>query len=191
MVKTDLFKEHKAEYAASKKPAIVNVGSAQYLAVKGKGEPGSQEFQDAIGALYGAAWTIKMTRKFADRPDFKVCTLEGIYKDKCDWTLLIRVPNFVTQAELKKAAAELIAKGKGDAVKRVEIIKLKEGTCAQVLQVGPYDSVCQTMEEITRFEEEHQLAGAGPLHEIYLSDPRRVPAEKLKTIIRHPVRKAR
>ena len=133
---------------------------------------------------------MKFARKKSGGEDYKVATLEGLYRDRCDWTLLIRVPEFIGKADVAATAKALTEKGKGDAVRRVEILKLKEGRCAQVLQVGPYESVCQTMQSVTAFAEAQGLQLQGPLHEIYLSDPRRVAPEKLKTIIRYAVRKS-
>ncbi len=190
MQTVDLFKEHKTEYTTPKKPVLVNVGQGHYLAVSGQGEPGGPEFQEAVGALYAMAWTLKMTRKFGGEPDFKVGALEGVYHDRCDWQLLIRVPSFVTKAEIKKAAETLVKKGKPDAVRRVELIRLKEGQCTQVLQVGPYETVMQTVETLKTWAAEQGLQCNGPLHEVYLNDPRRVAPEKIKTIVRHPVKKA-
>lgn len=186
----DLYRQHKAEYAASKKPGVVVVGPACYLAVQGTGEPGSEEFQAAIQALYSLAWTLKMTRRFGGQDDFKASALEGVYRSRCEWTLLIRVPPFVTKAELRKAAEGLVQKGKPEAVRRVELIRMREGRCSQVLQMGPYDTVARTLEDLQGFEAQHGLACAGPLHEIYMNDPRRVAPEKIKTVIRRPVRKS-
>lgn len=140
MEKIDLYKQFKTEYVTPKAPALIDVGPAVYLAFRDHGEPGGEQFQQAIGALYGIAWTIKMIRKFAGQQDCKVCFLEGLCWEKCDWQMLIRVPDFITRAEIKKAAGALIAKGKPDAVRQVELVKVKEGHCAQVLQVGPYST---------------------------------------------------
>lgn len=191
MEKIDLFQQHKAEYKAGKSPAVVATGPAVFLAVDGTGEPGGEAFQEAIGALYGMAWTIKMTRKMAGQDEFKVCALQGVYQDRCDWQLRIRVPAFVKAAELKKAAAELVAKGKPEAVKRVALVKDKAARFAQVLQVGPYSTVGETVEALRAFAAAQGLALEGPLQEIYLSDPGRVAAEKLKTIVRQAVGAAR
>ena len=191
MEKIDLNKQFKSEYVTPKKPVMIRVGPAVYLAFRGKGEPGGEEFQQAIGALYGAAWTIKMTRKFGGEQDFKVCSLEGLYWDKCDWQMLIRVPDFVTKTELKKAAAALIEKGKPEAVRQVELIKLKEGQCAQVLQVGPYSTAPETINLLQAFAAEQGYQMTENCHEIYLNDPRRVAPEKLKTIMRLSLRRAR
>ena len=189
MEKVDLFRQFKVEYVTPRKPVLIDAGPAVYLAFRGKGEPGGEAFQQAIGALYGAAWTIKMTRKFAGEQDFKVCSLEGLYWERCDWQMLIRVPDFVSRTELRKAADALIAKGKPDTARQVELVKLKEGKCAQVLQVGPYGTASETIRALQAFAAEQGYEMAENCHEIYLNDPRRVAPEKLKTIVRLSLRK--
>jgi hypothetical protein len=191
MAKIDFFQEFKDEYKAGKKPAVVAARAAVFLAVDGTGEPGGEAFQSAIEALYAVAWTLKMTRKFAGQDEFKVCALQGAYQDRCEWQLRIRVPAFVTAAELKSAVAELVAKGKPEAVKRVRLVREKALRFAQVMQVGPYSTVSQTVEVLREFAAAQGLELEGPLQEIYLSDPRRVAAEKLRTIVRRAVRRAR
>ena len=133
---------------------------------------------------------MKFALKNGGGSDYKVCSLEGLYSSKCDWRLLIRTPEFVTRTDLEKTIAALLAKGKPETVQSVELLKLKEGRSVQVLQVGPYASICRTMEMLHAFAAGKGLEASGPIHEIYLSDPRRVAPEKLKTIIRQPVRKA-
>ena len=191
--KVDFYKTHKSEYVTPKQPVLVEIGPAKYLAIEGKGEPGSPMFQAQIGALYGAAYTIKMTRKFAGKGDFKVCALEGQFwdfesgKPTMEWKLLIRVPGFVTARELEAAVAALHKKGKGAEVDHLRLETLKEGKCVQVLHVGPYDTEPATMARMEAFAKENGLAFRGLHHELYLSDPRRVPPERLRTILRHPV----
>jgi hypothetical protein len=191
--KVDFYKTHKSEYVTPKQPVLVEIGPAKYLAIEGKGEPGSPMFQAQIGALYGAAYTIKMTRKFAGKGDFKVCALEGQFwyfecgKRTMEWKLLIRVPEFVTARELDAAVAALHKKGKGAEVDHLRLETLKEGKCVQVLHVGPYDTEPATMARMEAFAKENGLAFRGLHHELYLSDPRRVPPERLRTILRHPV----
>ncbi|MGO8675963.1 MAG: GyrI-like domain-containing protein [Limisphaerales bacterium] len=198
--KIDLYKEHKNEYAAPKKPVLIEVKPALYLAIEGRGEPGGERFQTNIGALYGAAFTIKMTRKFAGQQDYAVCKLEAQWwsdagpdlskapKDQWRWNLLIRTPGFVTAEELRKAAAVLVKRGKGAEVEQVRLDSLAEGTCVQMLHVGPYDQECVTVARMKEFAATKQLEFHGRHHEIYLSDPRRVPPERLKTLLRCPVR---
>jgi hypothetical protein len=199
--KIDLYTEHKNEYAAARKPVLVEMKPAVYLAIEGRGEPGGEQFSSSIGALYGAAFTIKMTRKFAGQQDYVVCKLEGQWwsdlaqdlskapKDQWRWNLLIRTPDFVTEEELRKAVAVLLKRGKGQEVKRVRLESLAEGTCVQMLHVGPYDQECLTIARMKEFAESNQLEFHGRHHEVYLSDPRRVPPQRLKTILRCPVRR--
>jgi hypothetical protein len=191
--KIDFYKTHKSEYVTPKQPVLVNIGPAKYLSIEGNGEPSSPLFQAQIGALYGAAYTIKMTRKFAGQGDFKVCALEGQFwdfergKPAMDWKLLIRVPGFVTARDLKAAVAALKKRGKGAETDNLRLETLKEGQCVQLLHVGPYNQECENIARMEAFAKENGLAFRGLHHELYLSDPRRVPPERLRTILRHPV----
>jgi hypothetical protein len=198
--KIDLYKLNKTEYAATRKPALVELKPATYLAICGQGVPGGEKFTASIGALYGVAFTIKMTRKFAGQQDYAVCKLEGQWwskpgqdlaklpQDQWLWKLLIRTPDFIKEADLRQAVAVLLKRGKGEDVKRVRLESLAEGLCVQMLHVGPYDKECETIRVMKEFSEKKQFEFSGKHHEIYLSDPRRVPPERLKTILRHPVR---
>ncbi|MBI1853831.1 MAG: GyrI-like domain-containing protein [Planctomycetes bacterium] len=197
--KLDLYKAHKADYAATRKPAIVDVGKATYLAIAGKGEPGGAAFNASVGALYAVAFTIKMAKKHAGR-DYAVSKLEGLWwtssgkhdfsrepKSTWRWKLLIRTPAFVTKADVRDAQVALMKKGKGSEVEDVALEAIDEGRCVQVLHVGPYDAEAPTIEGMKAFGAANGLAPRGLHHEIYLSDPRRVPPTKLKTILRMPV----
>jgi hypothetical protein len=197
--KLDLYREHKAEYAAPRKPALVDTGPAKYLAIDGKGAPGSSSFQEAIGSLYAVAFTIKMTRKFAGKGDYKVCNLEGLYSSNIPgefmplkpgdwkWTLLIRIPDLISEVDLRTAVEALIKKGKDPGVKRVEIREINEGQCVQMLHVGPYSEEERSISAMKAYAAEHNLKFSGAHHEIYLSDPRRVEPARLRTILRVPV----
>ena len=199
--KIDLYKLNKDDYAAPKKPLLLKIKDATYLAISGQGEPGGETFTDKIGALYGMAFTIKMTRKFAGEQDYSVCKLEGQWgadgqddfsrlpKAQWRWNLLIRTPDFVKADELEKAVATLLKRGKTPTVREVRLESLSEGQCVQMLHVGPYDRECETVALMKAHAEKHGLHFHGRHHEIYLSDPRRVPAGRLKTILRHPVQK--
>jgi hypothetical protein len=200
--KIDLFKLHKDQYVASKQPQFVEIPEARYLAVSGRGEPGGEEFAAKIGALYGVAYTVKMTRKFAGKQDYTVCKLEGQWwvdgerqnfaatdRKQWNWKLLIRTPDFVRDEELNEAVTTLLQKGKEQEVRQVGFESFAEGTCVQMLHVGPYDSEPETILKMQAFAEEQGMELRGRHHEIYLSDPRRVPPERLKTILRHPVKK--
>jgi len=198
--KIDLYKLHKTEYAATRKPSVVEVKPATYLAISGQGAPGGDRFTASIVALYGVAFTIKMTRKFAGKQDYAVCKLEGQWwgepgkdlaklpPDQWLWNLLIRTPGFIDEEDLRSAVAVLLKRGKGEDVKRVWLETLVEGSCVQMLHIGPYDKECETIMVMRAFAEKQQLQFSDKHHEVYLSDPRRVPPERLKTILRQPVR---
>jgi hypothetical protein len=193
--KLDLYKLHKAEYVTPKKPALVRTKPAQYLTIAGEGAPGGERFTACIGALYGAAFTVKMTRKFAGKQDYAVCKLEcqwlvegemaEIPKEAWKWKLMIRTPDFVSQKDLKAAVETLLNRGKPQEVEEVVLETIDEGTCVQMLHVGPYEKECESIALMREFAEAKGLRLRGPHHEIYLSDPRRVPPERLKTILRH------
>ena len=197
--KLDLYKQLKDQYLAPKTPKFVEVAAAQYLTIEGQGEPGGQEFTAKVGALYSAAFTIKMTRKFAGLGDYKVCVLEGQWwgkgtneffhlpREQWCWKLLIRTPDFVTSADLQQAKEALAAKGKPPEFQEVELESIAGGPCVQMLHVGPYDQEATTIQAMQEFAEENGLSFHGRHHEIYLSDPRRVPPERLRTILRLPV----
>ena len=197
--KIDLYKKHKDEYAAVRKPALTSISQARYLAIDGQGAPGSEIFSASIGALYGVAFTVKMTRKFSGRQDYAVCKLEAQWwsdgeqdfteapKQTWQWKLLIRTPNFVTQKEVDQAGAVLLKRGKGKEAERVRLESLAEGRCVQMLHVGPYEKENDTIASMKAFAGSKGLLFSGRHHEIYLSDPRRVAPEKLRTILRIPV----
>jgi len=198
--KLDLYAKHKDEYVAPAEPVLVTVKPARYLAIEGRGEPGGDAFQAATAALYNVAFTVKMTRKAAGR-DYAVSKLEGLWwgkgkdgrfvdqpKHTWRWQLLIRVPDWIQSKEVSAAADGLVKKGKAQDVRNVELLLLDEGRCVQMLHTGPYDDEARTIERMTAFAAGQQLALHGRHHEIYLSDPRRIPAEKLRTILRRPVK---
>jgi hypothetical protein len=200
--KIDLTRLHKLEYKAAHKPFLVDIGEARYLAVAGRGEPGGDEFAAKVGALYGMAYTVKMTRKAAGRRDYVVCKLEcqwwadggasidGVPPAEWNWRLMIRTPEFVGADERDSAVAALLSKGKDPEVNEVELIDFVEGPCVQMLHVGPYEKEPETVVKMAAYAETEDLAPHGRHHEIYLSDPRRVAPEKLKTILRIPVKTA-
>ena len=188
--KLDLYAKHKSDYAAPRKPVLLTIAPARYLAIAGKGHPPNPEFDAAIGALYNVAFTVKMARKFAGR-DYTVSKLEGRWPGlppkPWRWQLLIRVPSFITAAEVKRTITGLIAKGKPRTVAKVKLVTLSEGRCVQMLHVGPYDKEEPTLALMREHAIAHGTRTRGVHHEIYLSDPRRVPPQRLKTILRVPV----
>jgi hypothetical protein len=187
--KIDLYKLHRNEYAATRKPALVKIDPAKYLAIEGHGAPGTEMFSAGIGALYGVAFTVKMARKFSGKQDYAVCKLEGQWWSDSDqdfmaapkhawrWNLLIRTPNFVTAREVDGAIAALLKRGKAETVKSVRLESLSEGKCVQMLHVGPYDKEHETIASMKALADSNGLSFHGRHHEIYLSDPRRVAPE--------------
>ncbi len=196
--KLDLYKRFRSEYVTPKEPVFVKVGPAQYLSITGHGAPGGEHFHAHVSALYSVAFTLKMAEKFAGH-DYRVCHLEGQWwaeggadfrthqPKEWDWRLLIRVPSFIKQKQLDAAIKSVMAKGKAPLAAEVKLETLAEGGCVQMLHVGPYgeeNSAVQKMHEVAEGKGMHLR---GPHHEIYLSDPRRVPPERLRTILRYPV----
>jgi len=195
--KLDLGKLFRAEYAAPRKPVLFETAPSCYLAVDGQGAPGGAIFQARIGALYAIAYTVKMTRKFSGGQDYTISRLEGRYlnlgcdpmppKEQWRWQLLIRTPEFVAAEELARAVAVLRKRGKEGDAAMVRLETIAEGRCVQMLHVGPYEKEGDTVAAMAQFVAGQGLRCAGPHHEIYLSDPRRVAPGKLKTILRLPV----
>jgi hypothetical protein len=196
--KLDLYKKYKNEYLASAMASLVRVGPAFYLAYDGRGKSGATpEFANGIGAMYAVAFTLKMAYKSAGK-DYAVTKLEALWsrdnesapptKDEVwNWTLLIRVPPFVTGAEVSKTVDELIAKGKPAEVRNVKLIELHEDNCVQILHVGSYQEEAPSIEKMRRFAEISGRRFTGRHHEIYLSDPNKTAGDKLRTILRQPV----
>jgi len=207
----DFKKEYKEFYLPPRKPGIITVPAMNFLAVRGSGDPNLEdgEYKQAINLLYGVAFTIKMSKmgdhRIAGYFDYVVPPLEGFwwqdgvaavdYARKADfqWISVIRLPDFVTRDEFTWAIGEATRKKKAD-FSAVEYLTIGEGLCVQCMHVGPYDDEPATVELMHDFAAEEGFAlDITPTrhhHEIYLSDARRVAPEKLKTVIRHPVRKA-
>jgi hypothetical protein len=200
--KVDVVARHRDEYVATRAPQIVTTGPGRYLSIPGRGEPGGALFQTHVGALYGMAWSIKMALK-ARGKDFRIPPLEGLWwpasegaaregpGSEWNWKLLMRVPNFVRKRDLEPAVRALEAKGRAGAAGEVRIEELREGRCVQALHVGPYATEPETLDRMRRVAADLGLAFRGRHHEIYLSDPRRVAPERIRTILRMPVRAAR
>jgi len=196
--KLDIYQTCKAEYVTPRQPVLLQLRKATYLAIAGTGAPGTEAFQQAIGALYSMAFTIKMASKLAGR-DYAVCKLEALWwlasgrlfltepKEKWSWKLLIRTPDFIGKRDLEAARRQLIERGKGPLIEQVELAALRENWCVQMLHVGPYDNEPETVRKLEIFAAEQGRRFDGLHHEIYLSDPRRVAPERLRTILRIPV----
>ena len=206
----DFKKEYRAFYLPKNKPELVTVPPANYIAVRGAGDPNEPDgaYQKAIAVLYAVAYTLKMSCKTDYRIqgfyEYVVPPLEGFweqegrdgidYADKAAfrWISVIRLPDFVTQADLRWAAETAERKKKLDC-SAAEFLTVDEGLCVQIMHNGPFDDEPATVALMDRFLAERGYEndlGPGRLHhEIYLSDARKVPPEKWKTVIRHPIRK--
>ena len=206
----DYKKEYKEFYMPKNKPAIVTIPKMNYIAVRGHGDPNEEggEYKAAIGLLYAIAFTIKMSKMTDHRIDgyfdYVVPPLEGFwwqdgvdgidYARKADfnWISVIRLPDFVTKADFDWAKKEATVKKKQDFTK-VEFLTIDEGICVQCMHVGAYDDEPATVEAMHRYIEEQgyvlDITEKRQHHEIYLSDARKVAPERLKTVIRHPIRK--
>lgn len=205
----DFKKEFKALYFPAKKPAIIDVPEMLFIMAGGKGNPNtSAEYANAVEALYGIAYTIKMSKMSGNTPkgyfDFVVPPLEGLWriegeehapvfldKDKFLWTSMLRLPDFVTEDVFTETKLAVAKKKPNIDLSVVRLEKFTEGLCGQITHIGPYDDEPPTIAALERFIAEQgyrtEMQGMRQHHEIYLNDPRKTASEKLKTIIRHPV----
>lgn len=204
MEKIDLKKQFKTLYNTgprAKEPHVVDVPSLQYVMVDGHGYPGGSElYAKAMGALYGVAYAVKFVAKERGN-DYGVMPLEGLWwtdppdsfrdadREAWLWTAMILQPDWITKPMVDDALKNGVEKGKigPDVAKLLRLERLEEGKAAQVLHIGPYDAEEPTIDRLHQFVADRGLTLRGKHHEIYMSDPRRVAPEKMKTIIRHPV----
>jgi len=202
MKKIDFKKELKHLYKASpKKAEIVDVPQMKFLMIDGKGDPNtSQEFQDAVEALYSLSYTLKfMVKKGELEIDYGVMPLEGLWwvddisqfsienKEAWKWTLMIMQPDYVT-TELFDAAVEQVKKKKDPvALPKVKFESFSEGKAAQIMHIGPFSEEGPAIKKVHNFIKESGCKLTGKHHEIYLSDIRKAAPEKWKTIIRQPM----
>ena len=206
----DFKKEYREFYMPKNKPGIVTVPEMNYIAVRGQGDPNQEggEYQQSIQLLYGIAFTIKMSKMGENRIegyyDFVVPPLEGFWwqegvqgidyahKETFQWYSVIRLPDFVTRTVFDRAVEEATRKKKTD-FSRVTFKTIDEGLCVQCMHIGPYDDEPATVELMHAYMEQQgcvlDFSEQRLHHEIYLSDARKVAPEKLKTVIRHPIRK--
>ena len=206
----DYKKEYKEFYMPNDTPSIVTVPKMNYIAVRGSGDPNEEdgEYKKTIGLLYSIAFTIKMSKKGSHQIegyfDYVVPPLEGFWwqngvegidyarKTDFNWISVIRLPDFATKEDFDWAIAEATVKKKED-FSKVEFFSYDEGLCVQCMHVGAYDNEPATVELMHKFAEEQgyvlDITEKRLHHEIYLSDARKVVPEKLKTVIRHPIRK--
>ena len=206
----DFKKEYKEFYMPKGKPEIVTVPKANYIAVRGKGDPNDEggAYQQAAGILYAVAYTLKMSYKTDYRIegffDYVVPPLEGFwwqdgvggidYSDKStfNWISVIRLPDFVTQKDFDWATGEAEKKKHLDCSK-AEFLTIDEGLCVQIMHIGPFDDEPATVSMMNAYllenGYENDFSGSRLHHEIYLSNARKVAPEKWKTVIRHPIKR--
>ena len=206
----DFKKEYKEFYLPKNKPEIVNVPKVNYIAVRGKGNPNDVDgdYQKAISVLYGIAYTLKMSYKTDYKIegffDYIVPPLEGFWwqdgidgvdysnKDLFNWISIIRLPDFVTKNDFNWAK-ELATKKKKIDCSKAEFLTIKEGLCVQIMHHGSYDDEPITVAVMDKYLEdngyENDFSDTRLHHEIYLSDARKVAPDKLKTVIRHPIKR--
>lgn len=204
----DYKKEFKEFYLPRNKPSIVTVPKTNYIAVKGTGDPNKEdgEYKASIGLLYAIAFTIKMSYK-SDRKidgyfEYVVPPLEGFWrqdgmtdidysrKEDFKFISVIRLPDFVTESDVDWAIGEATKKKKSD-FSKVKFFSYDEGVCVQCMHIGSYDNEPETIglmhEYMTSNGYALDITDKRFHHEIYLSDPRKCDAKKLKTVVRHPV----
>lgn len=218
MDKLDYKKEFKDLYLPKTKPQLIEVPSMKFIIVEGKGNPNDTkngEYQNALGILYALSFTIKMSKLGENKIDgyfeYVVPPLEGLWwgkenqeinyehKENFEWISMIRQPEFVTKEVFEWALQEVKSKKKIEDVDKAKFIELEEGLCVQIMHKGSYDNEPETLKKIEEYMKSNNLESDigsalknGMIkrhHEIYLSDPRRVKEENLKTVIRIPVRK--
>ena len=206
----DFKKEYKEYYLPKNKPEIVTVPKANYITVRGKGDPNEEggSYQKAIGVLYAIAYTLKMSYKTDYRIEgfyeYVVPPLEGFwwqegiegidYTDKStfNWISVIRLPEFISKADFEWAVKTAEQKKKMDC-SLAEFLTMEEGLCIQIMHIGPFDNEPATVELMDMYLAENgyenDFSKDRLHHEIYLSDARKVNPEKWRTVIRHPIRK--
>ncbi len=211
MDKLDYKKEYKDLYQPKTKPSIIDVPEMTFITVKGKGNPNTcDEYKEAIEILYGLSFSIKMSKMNGSQPDgyfeYVVPPLEGLWyvnddkfdglnitdKEKFCWTSMIRQPEFVTAEVFEKAKTTLKKKKPELDLSKAELVKMTEGLCVQIMHKGSYDDEPDSIRKLKEFAAENgyeeDFTENRFHHEIYFSDPRRCAPEKLKTVIRHPIK---
>ena len=206
----DYKKEYKEFYMPASKPTIITVPKMNYIAVRGKGNPNDEngEYKKSIGFLYAIAFTIKMSYKGSHKIDgyfeYVVPPLEGFWwqdgggaidyahKEGFNFISLIRLPDFVTKADFDWAIEEATKKKKTD-FSQVEYLTYDEGVCVQCMHIGSYDDEPKTVALMHEYMKVNgydlDITESRYHHEIYLSDPRKCAVDKLKTVVRHPIKR--
>lgn len=207
----DFKKEYKAFYMPKKTPGVVEIPKMNFVAVRGSGDPNEEngDYRNTIGLLYGIAYTLRMSYKGSRQIEgffeYVVPPLEGLWwqegqkgnfdydrKDAMGFISMIRLPDFVTRDDFEWAVDEATKKKKQD-FSRVEFFTYEEGLCVQCMHIGPYDDEPATVQRMAAYMAESgyepDITDTRYHHEIYLSDPNKCSSDRLKTVIRHPVKK--
>ncbi len=207
MSKLDLTKTDKTYYKAKTSPEILHIEKTNYISITGKGDPSGKEFSEKIQALYGTAYIIKFMLK-AINNDFVVPKLEALWsfdtekyasismdeaplkipRSEWNYRIMIRMPDFVTNKQTEEAIIIAANKKQIDLAKSIEFYEMTEDKVVQILHIGPFEDEPQTLKKIQEFSIENNLQQNGLHHEIYLSDFRKTAPEKLKTLLREPVK---
>ena len=208
----DYKKKYKELYMPKAKPSIVDVPEMVFIMVDGQGNPNTCEaYKNAMEVLYGLSYSIKMSKMNGTQPEgyfeYVMPPLEGLWwvedenfdgrniteKDRFHWTSMIRQPEFVTVEVFEKAKDTLSKKKPAIDLSSARLEKFKEGLCAQIMHIGPYDNEAESIEKLERFISDsgykQDISQIRRHHEIYYGDPRKIAPEKLKTVIRHPIAK--
>lgn len=207
MEKLDLTKKYKSYYTAKTNPELVHIEAAHFISISGKGDPSGKQFAERIEALYTTAYALKFSCKTLGK-DFVVSKLEGLWwfdeekyagktietaptdvpRSEWEYRLLIRLPDFVTAQQLEEAKKSVAAKKALTLVDEVTLYPMNEGSCIQILHIGPFSTEPESLQKMAAFSKVNHLERNGLHHEIYLSDFRKTAPEKLKTILREPVK---
>jgi hypothetical protein len=204
MSKTDLKKELKHLYRPSAKEFIVvDVPPMNFLMIDGHGDPNTaQEYADAVEALYAVAYALKFVSKREKGKDYVVPPMEGLWwvenmkefttqdKSAWDWTMMIMQPEWVTQEMFEEALEQVEEKKNPPALSKLRLEAYAEGLSVQIMHIGPYEAEAPTIASMHAFIDQNGYQPAGKHHEIYLGDPRKVAPEKLKTVLRQPIKQA-
>lgn len=207
----DFKKEYREFYMPKNKPEIVQIPKANYIAVRGKGDPNEEggAYKQAVGILYAVAYTLKMSHKSDHKIEgffeYVVPPLEGFWwqensdgidyrnKETFHWISVIRLPDFITKEDFDWAVETATEKKKMDCSK-AEFYTVEEGLCVQIMHIGPFDDEPATVAIMDQYLAdngfENDMTATRLHHEIYLSDARKVVPEKWKTVIRHPIKKS-
>lgn len=207
MKKLDLTRKYKTYFSAKTKPEIIEAESAQFISITGKGDPSGSTFSEKIQALYSVAYPIKFACKqrekdfivskleclwWFDEKKFKACSMYDaptrIPRSEWEYRLLIRLPEYITEQEVGQGVKIALARKKSTLTNTIEFYRMTEGLSVQMLHRGPFSQEQETLKQMQEFIQRHGFVKNGLHHEIYLSDFNKTHPDKLKTILREPVK---